>query len=228
MDYQVLELVCPYLDKDEAIFHALVNKDWLQVTNYRVKDQPSFGTPYHVLTSPTLLAYSESTLSLAYNDKVAEAILKIGNLETIQLLHSKYDLKNKKYMTSAAINGHLLVMKWLLDNGCDVAWNTFSCAAQNGNIENMKWLKDSGSGFGYYTFNSAARKGNLETMKWLKENGCQFDSYTFSRAAQNGNLLAMKWLKDNDCQFGIDTYHHATLNGNLENMKWLKDNGCHR
>ena len=222
MDYQVLELIAPYLDKEESIFHSLVSKDWLQV----VKDQP-FKTPYKVLTTPTLLSYSYTMLDLVYNDTVAEAVLKIGDLETIKVLHKNYDLcKDKKYMTSAAIYGHLLVMKWLLDNGCDVAWNTFSCAAQNGNLENMKWLKDSGFGFGYNTFNSAAIKGNLETMKWLKDNGSQFDSYTFSRAAHNGNLENMKWLKDNDCQFGHDTYYYAIRNGNPDNMKWLEDNGC--
>ena len=107
MDYQVLELISPYLDKDEAIFHALVNKDWLDV----VKGQ--FKTPYHVLTSPTLLSYSHTMLNLVFNDKVAEAILGFGNLETIKYLDSKYKLCNEKYMDHATNNGHLLAMKWL-------------------------------------------------------------------------------------------------------------------
>ena len=139
MDYQVLELVAPYLD-NESIFHALVSKEWLHV----VKGHKPFQTTYRGLTSPTLLSYSHTMLNLVYTDVVAEAIIKAGDLETIKMLHSNYNLCDSKYMNSATKYGHLLAMKWLKDNGCGFSRSTFSWASERGNLLAMKWLKDNG------------------------------------------------------------------------------------
>ena len=167
MDYQVLELVCPYLDKGEAIFHSLVNKDWLLV----IKEQP-FKTPYRVIVTPSLLSYSYAILNLVYNETVASEIIKVGNLETIKILHNNHNLCDSKYMNRASRSGHLDVMKWLKANGCEFSWDTFDYASTNGSLVNMEWLKENGCEFDYYTFTYAAKNGNSETMKWLKGNGC--------------------------------------------------------
>jgi len=91
MEYQVLELVEPYLDKNDSIFHALVSKEWLQVVKMR---DESFITPYGVIISHTLLGYSINFLNLVCIDKIEKIkgnIIKNGNLEN---------------------------MKWLKENGC--------------------------------------------------------------------------------------------------------------
>ena len=233
MDYQVLELIIPYLDKKESLFQALVCKEWLQMIK-----QESFATPYSVIRSPSLLCYSNKFLNLVCTEKIKRNIIINGTLDTIkclELYHSKYlscfqSLETKqfkeKYLNYATQSGNLETMKWLFKNGCHFTSNTFNYAAENGNLESMKWLKDNGCEFTAFTFNSAVRNGSLENMKWLLENGCPFDCWTFNYAAENGNLENMKWLKSKGCGFGDYTFMYVAQHGNRENMKWLLENGC--
>ena len=53
-----------------------------------------------------------------------------------------------EYCANAALNGHLEMLKWARENGCD--WNSDTCA-------------------------NAAINGHLEVLKWARENGCQWD-----------------------------------------------------
>ena len=55
------------------------------------------------------------------------------------------------------MNGHLEVLKWARENGCDWDSNTCSYAAEN---------------------------GHLEVLKWARENGCEWDSDTCAYAAR--------------------------------------------
>ena len=226
MDYQVLELVYPYLDKKESIFQALVCKEWLEII--KSQGQGSFVTPYSILTTPSLLSYSNEILSLVNTHKVAVEVIKIGNLETIKYLHSTYDLclSDSNYMDISAKYGSLETMKWLLKNGSKLDIHTFNAAVRNGNLLAMKWLLDNGCGFSYGTLDLAVKNGTIENLKWLIEKGCKFSYYTFDYAAENGSLETMKWLLENGCQFTPNTFNYSSENGTLENMKWLEENGC--
>ena len=149
MEYQVLELIYPYLDKKESIFQALVCREWFEIIKFQGQGG-SFVTPYSILVSPTLLSYSNSLLNLVYNEKIAKAIIKIGDLETIKLFGSTYDLRyDRNYMDLSAKHGHLETMKWLFKNGSKLDIHTFDAAARNGNISAMKWLLDNRCGFKY-------------------------------------------------------------------------------
>ena len=55
------------------------------------------------------------------------------------------------HVLNAALNGHLEVLKWARENGCE--WNSNTCA-------------------------NAALNGHLEVLKWARENGCEWDSDT--------------------------------------------------
>ena len=221
MNYQVLNLIQPYLAKNNLIFASLVNKDWQQIIN-----KENYKTPYSVLTTKSLLSYSVSHLQLVINEKVKEVIIKLGNVDTIKYLHTKTDIIDPKYLNYAARHGHLEIIIWLKNNGCEFGQDTFCIAAQNGNLRNMKWLFENGCQFSQDIFCIAAKNGSLCNMKWLLDNGCPFDDRTFGTAVKNGNLCNMKWLKANGCEFSHNTFEYAAQNGNLENMKWLKDNGC--
>ena len=254
MNYQVFDLIAPYLNKDIHIFPALVCKGWNHIIN-DIKQTNEYKTPYNVLILQSLLSYSEKNLKLVINENVKEVIIKLGNLDTIksiELYNSRFfsflqnntiKLSRKNYMRYAIESGNLENMKWLKTNGCGFDGNQvatkdhmswlqdngchFNSAATNGNLENMKWLKLNGCPFNFSTFNYAARNGNLENMKWLKSNGCHFNYSTFYEAAKYGNLDNMKWLFENGCDFNMTTFIGATRNGNLDNIQWLTDNGCH-
>ena len=142
MDYQVFDLVQPYLHENHLIFASLVCKDWLTII--KIINKKIYSTPYNVLTSPTLLSYADQYLNLAYDETVKETIIKIGNLDSIKYLHTKTDIINTRYLNYATKNGLLEVMKWLLENGCSFDINTFNYAVKNGSKENMKWLQEQG------------------------------------------------------------------------------------
>lgn len=60
----------------------------------------------------------------------------------------------------AAANGHLDVLQWARQKGCD--WNVHTC-----------------------TF--AAYNGHLEVLQWARQNGCNWDANTSYNAAASGH-----------------------------------------
>ena len=67
-----------------------------------------------------------------------------------KMVGSVSDFKNR-ILDRSPLRGHLEVLKWARDNGCD--WNERTCA-------------------------SAALRGHLEVLKWAQENGCKWDNHT--------------------------------------------------
>jgi len=121
MNYHIFKLISLYLDITDYIFYALVCKDWKEIINLIRKDNKyntKYKTKYNVLTSLSLLCYSEKLLNLVYNEKVNETIIKIGDLDSIKYLYTKTDIIDSEYLNDAAKSGHLASMKWLKDNGC--------------------------------------------------------------------------------------------------------------
>ena len=194
MNYQVFDLVQPYIADSNLIFVSLVCKDWLNIINKK-----TYSTPYNVLTSPTLLSYADQYLNLVYDETVKETIIKVGDLESIKYLHTKTDIINTRYLNYATENGNLDTMKGLQAIGCEFRYDTFMYAAKHGNLDNMKWLLDKGAQFSFDTFACATSKGILDNMKWLLSKECQFDDYTFIEAIYNGSKENVQWLLDNGC-----------------------------
>ena len=114
------------------------------------------------------------------------------------LIHSD-DKPLKKLCNMAAKDGHLEVLKWARENGCE--WNSNTCA-------------------------NAAENGHLEVLKWARENGCEWNSNTCAYAAQNGHLEVLKWARENGCKWNSETCTYAAQNGHLEVLKWARENGC--
>ena len=71
----------------------------------------------------------------------------------------------------AALHGHLMVLKWLRDNGCP--WDASTCfqAASGGHLNVLKWLRNNGCPKNAGASARAASEEHLEVLKWLQENG---------------------------------------------------------
>src|SRR5436305_1902071 len=83
------------------------------------------------------------------------------------IMFSKTNKKFKKYST---MNGHLNVLKWARENGCN--WDSCTCAY-------------------------AAKNGHLSILKWARGNDgdlCDWNSCTCAYAALNGYLDILKWM----------------------------------
>ena len=84
---------------------------------------------------------------------------------------------------SAAMGGHLEVLKWAHENGCP--WNEYTCssAARGGHLEVLKWARRMVV-LGMTILVVVQQGGHLEVLKWARENGCPWDEHTCSSAAR--------------------------------------------
>jgi hypothetical protein len=83
--------------------------------------------------------------------------------------------KKREACAYAAREGHLELLKWARENGCD--WDSRTCAnaAEGGHLELLKWARENGCPWDWRTCADAAREGHLELLKWAHENGCDWD-----------------------------------------------------
>ncbi len=116
-------------------------------------------------------------------------------------------------------------LKWLHHiKKCEPNKKTFSSAALNGNLDTLKWMLDNNFPKDVWTFAYAAEKGNFHILKWMFENNFPKDEQTFAIIALNGNFDILKWMFDNHFPKNEKTFIFATYNGNLDILKWMFDN----
>ncbi len=96
----------------------------------------------------------------------------IAVMEHLKKMGFKWETQ-KHACAFAAAGGHLDVVKWLLNEGCEKS---------SGIISEV-----------------AARWNQFETLQWLVENGCKLAVDACKYAAFSGNLVVLKLLKDNSC-----------------------------
>lgn len=79
---------------------------------------------------------------------------------------------------SALQNGHVEVMKWLIEKGCGMSEKLCMIAAKEGNVEALKWLAERGCPITYCKIgkmpaqhgpNQSEVEGYNQILKWAKE-----------------------------------------------------------
>ncbi len=82
-------------------------------------------------------------------------------------------------------NGQFEILKWMINNGCELNTPVSIIAALNGNLEILKWMdeitrdeKVNRCLWNEVTCECAAEGGHLEVLKWLRKNGCPWDEMT--------------------------------------------------
>jgi len=88
----------------------------------------------------------------------------------------------------AAAGGHLEVLMWAREHGCN--WDEFTCAfaAEGGHLEVSQWVREHGCPWEEHIPESdrdccalAAQGGHLEVLKWLHEHNCPWDEQSVLR-----------------------------------------------
>jgi len=139
----------------------------------------------------------------------------------------EFDRKYANYMTDGtAYAGHLAVLQWARQNGCE--WDSWTCgyAAKNGHLEMLQWARQNGCDWDSFTCSWAAINGHLRVLQWARQNGCDWNSSTCSNAALNGHLEVLQWARQNGCEWNSLTFSNAAENGHLEVLEWARQNGC--
>ncbi len=99
---------------------------------------------------------------------------------------------------NAAEGGHLNIIKWLINNGCEYDDCIFECAAEHGHLNILKWGFQNGYKLPDNIAEIAASHGKLYIIIWLHENNFKFDQKVHVCAAESGNLELVKRLTSYD------------------------------
>src|SRR5436190_9729238 len=155
----------------------------------------------------------------SWSDKCTQIVLDIT--------YNKFGTDHSKLGVYAIENGYLNIVKWVKDN-CELPNDACEIAAMNGHLGILKFLLENECGWNSFACSWAAFNGHLEIVKWVKENGYEHDKWICSSAAFNGHLEVIKWVKDNLKDNYLDNTSiclNAAINGHLEVIKWAKENG---
>ncbi len=145
---------------------------------------------------------------------------------------------------SAAQNGHLDTVKWLVEQGADLqAKNNYGCkvlhlAAWNGHLDTVKWLVEQGADVNARTNagkTALSLTTNNEVEQWLREHGATEEQETIQpainnddmfKAAKKGNWILVKKLIEQGADLqakdkGGQTWKHPSTS--FEYMEWIPE-----
>ncbi len=153
-------------------------------------------------------------------------LVKYGQLDLLKFAIDNGCELNFNTCQIAAYHGHLNILIWAKEHGYELNRNTCTFAAGNGHLDIIKWAKANGCKWDATTCEMAATNGHLKCLKWIKKNGCEWDSWTCRMAAANGHLDCLKWARKYRCPWDEYTHLCAERNGHLEVLNWALENGC--
>jgi hypothetical protein len=160
---------------------------------------------------------------------------KKGNIKILKWLQKEFycDVEGLSgYFTravcdTAALFGHLDVLKWAKKNNYIFSVRTSLNAAHGGYLDILKFIEiECGTTFGWVVCSGAALGGHLEVLKWARQNGYPWGDKTSSNASESGHFGLLKWLAENKCHLSDDICLAAVKHGNLKVLKWARENGC--
>jgi len=144
-------------------------------------------------------------------------------LYTIKCPWSPHSSENFEIAVS---NGHINIVKYLWENGCELTHWSCYFAAENNHVEVLKYLHEQGCRLGIDSCNVAAKNGGLEVLKYLYANGFTMNKSACANAAANGQLEVLKYLHENGCPWDDYACEYAAENNRFDVMKYLYENDC--
>lgn len=166
--------------------------------------------------------------SRCFDETVCAAAAKGGQLETLKYLRSLGFELDDSVPCNAAKEGHLHVLKWILNQDESFARHAFMhFAAQNGYLDMFKYLyHEVGLIPVENDMRIAALAGNFHIVDFLLDCGYVWNTWMSHRISAAGNVAALKWAKEKGVSFDQICIAHALTNDSPETFKWLIDNGC--
>ena len=149
-----------------------------------------------------------------------------GHLDVLQWARQYGCQWNRLTCAYAAERGHLDVLSWAREHDCP--WDATTCAfaAINGHLDVLRWARENNCPCDMRTCGYAAGGGHLEVLKWAREQHCPWDDMTCSLAALGGHLEALRWARENGCPWGTWTCLNAAKRGHLDVLRWAREHDC--
>ena len=158
-----------------------------------------------------------------------------NNLVLLQYLIENNFITNDKAYINATINGHLDVVRYLVDHGANIHAkddNSLRWASENGHLDVVKYLVEHGAnvnGLDDQALRWASNNGKIEIVKYLVDHGANVHAlydYALRLASQNGHLDVVKYLVNHGANIHTLDDHAliwASANGHLDIVAFLKE-----
>ena len=167
---------------------------------------------------------------------VCERAAEDGQLECLKYLHEVAGVewegqkKGGSLAAAAAKNGHLHILKYLVEKDYDIP-RPRACdeAAENGHLECLKYLREEAKApWDWETAAFAAKNGHLHILEYLVER--KYDEYEEDVclfAAQYGHLDCLKYLHETaKAPWDYWAVRWAHENNQTECVQYLLENNC--
>jgi hypothetical protein len=144
-------IVCVLLIVPQPLSYT--NKEDIKLHHYKMPKPPKLQTiPLDMLlTIGKFLQPVEDSHMTDINQITLAAVL--NDREMLEYLIERHDDDYEKEITPAvALSGNLKILKWTINQLCDVNEHTCQNAAGSGNLEMVKYLH--GQGYPWYTWSS--------------------------------------------------------------------------
>lgn len=159
-------------------------------------------------------------------------VARTGNFDFVKYFWKvKKCRKSYRVVNGAASGGHLELLKCLHEKKWKVENDAGCSAAGNGHLECVKYLIEEvklGSGYSYGFDYHAASNGHLNILQYYVDRDLVKSNYACSDAAKNGQLEALKFLHENGWSWHYRTLEEARKNGHLDCYNYAKEHGCPR
>lgn len=128
------------------------------------------------------LAWARSN-GVPWSKWTAMCIAQVGNVEVLKWARGAREIPcipwDEHVCAQAAGNGHIDVLQYARDQGCDWDQNTCASAAGGGHLELLQWARAQGCEWTEACCAKAAKGGHLHVLKWAHEAGAPWDKSTW-------------------------------------------------
>lgn len=132
-------------------------------------------------------------------DRMVVSLMQHGSIPLVKwFIQECYLPLSDKLVYAAAVHGHLHLLEWLRDKGCDWHVYTWQAVAINGHLDTFKWLVD-------------------QNASWF------FAEEIVSFAVVGGQLNVLEWIYAHAESATYDVSIVVTLVGCLDTFKWIHE-----
>jgi hypothetical protein len=167
---------------------------------------------------------TDTTVVIRQHDEISSAVLQEA-CATVSNDHHRSLL-----CSSAASQGLLTTLQWLLKNGCKWNAHTYIAAARHGHLHVLKYMRSSEipCPSSYKAYVAAAEGGHTNVMQLLHaqfQPGNYVNTLAAYAAAKHGRLNVIKWMKNKNAFSDVSMYNDiastAAYYGHISILRWF-------
>jgi len=176
------------------------------------------------------LTYLSSLLKLRFANRTNLPFMitaaREGNVVLIQFLLSYGCAQDTTVTQAAAGAGHLKLLQYLHSIGCEWDEATCNAAAQGGHFECLHFAYSHGCPWQQQFMWHCVAPDSLPCIKYISDNGCPLDSDLFNRIAERDAIDCMEYVFNNGHQFPHDLVQRAVMHNGLRCLAFALAKGC--